>query len=323
MQIPLQPRSARRSGSTSRKEASSGRPVWPKRPRRPDESRGGAMRRIKRGWALTKKNWALLNGHRELIRFPLYGAVATTLLAIVTLGPGLYLWEEDQVAGAIPIIFVGVYVSVGLAACADMIFRGQEATVSDGLAVSRSRIAQISGWAAVSAAISLVMGLLENQGGALGTVAARLVGMAWTLITFLAVPVIAIEGTGPFETIKRSGSLFRERWGQQITGNIAIGAAIFLLGVLPATILIVGGIVLWSSAAFAGAVLVVIGALVLAVALLISRALSGIFGVALYRYALDGEVVGGFTREDMESAVKVKGGGRGKATPPGATPGVG
>lgn len=288
------------------------------------------MRRIKRGWALTKKSWALLNGHRELIRFPLYGAVATTLLAIVTLGPGLYLWEEDQVAGAIPIIVIGVYVlsfvgfyfSVGLAACADMIFRGQEATVSDGLAVSRSRIAQISGWAAVSAAISLVMGLLENQGGALGTVAARLVGMAWTLVTFLAVPVIAIEGTGPFETIKRSGSLFRERWGQQITGNIAIGAAVFLLGVLPAAILIVGGIVLWSSAAFLGALLVVIGALILAIAMLVSRALNGIFGVALYRYALDGEVVGGFTQEDLESAVKVKGRGRGKATPPGATPGV-
>ncbi len=288
------------------------------------------MRRIKRGWALTKKSWGLLREHPELIRFPLYGAVATTLLAIVFLGPGLYLWEEDQMAGAIPIIVIGVYVlsfigfyfSVGLAACADMIFRGQQATVGDGLAVSRSRIGQISGWAAVSAAISLVMGLLENQGGTLGTVAARLVGMAWTLITFLAVPVIAIEGTGPFETIKRSASLFRDRWGQQITGNIAIGAAVFLLGVLPAAVLIVAGIVVWSSAAFLGALLVVIGALVLAIALLISRALNGIFGVALYRYALDGEVVGGFTAEDMESAVKVKGRRWGKSTPPGATPGT-
>lgn len=288
------------------------------------------MRRIKRGWGLTKKSWGLLREHPELIRFPLYGAVATTLLAIVTLGPGLYLWEEDQLAGAIPVIVIGVYVlsfvgfyfSVGLAACADMIFRGQEATVSDGLAVSRSRIAQISGWAAVSAAISLVMGLLENQGGTLGTIAARLVGMAWTLVTFLAVPVIAIEGTGPFETIKRSASLFRERWGQQITGNIAIGAAVFLLGVLPAAILIVGGILVWSSAAFVGALLVVIGALVLAIALLVSRALNGIFGVALYRYALDGEVVGGFSQEDLESAVKVKGRRWGKSTPPGATPGT-
>lgn len=276
------------------------------------------MSRIKRGWGLTKKSWALLNEHRELIRFPLYGAVATTLLAIVFLAPGLYLWEEDQLAGAIPIIVIGVYVlsfigfyfSVGLAACADMIFRGEQATIADGLAVSRSRIAQISGWAAVSAAISLVMGLLENQGGALGTVAARLVGMAWTLVTFLAVPVIAIEGTGPFETIKRSGSLFRERWGQQITGNIAIGAAVFLLGILPAAILIVGGVLVWSSAAFLGALLVIVGALVLAVALLVSRALNGIFGVALYRYALDGQVVGGFSQEDLESAVKVKGGAK-------------
>jgi hypothetical protein len=288
------------------------------------------MGRIKRGWGLTKKSWGLLRENPSLIRFPLYGGVATTLLAIVFLGPGLYLWEEDQLAGAIPIIVIGVYVlsfvgfyfSVGLAACADMIFRGQDATVSDGLAVSRSRIAQISGWAAVSAAISLVMNLLESQGGTLGQIAARLVGMAWTLVTFLAVPVIAIEGTGPFETIKRSASLFRERWGQQITGNLAIGAAVFLLGVLPAALLIVAGIAVWSAAAFAGAVLVVIGALVLAIALLVSRALNGIFGVALYRYALEGEVVGGFSQADLESAVKVKGRGRGKATPPGATPGV-
>jgi uncharacterized protein DUF6159 len=286
------------------------------------------MRRIKRGWALTKKSWALLNGHRELIRFPLYGAVATTLLAIVTLGPGLYLFEEDSPAVAIPLIVLGVYVlsavgfyfSVGLAACADMIFRGQEATVGDGLAVSRERLNQILGWAAISAAISLVMGLLENQGGVFGEIAARLVGMAWTLVTFIAVPVIAIEGTGPVETLRRSAAMFRERWGQQITGNIAIGGIVFLAGLLPAAILIGGGILLWSSAAFLGALLVAIGALVLAIAMLVSRALSGIFGVALYRYALEGAAVGGFTKDELESAVKPKKGRRN--APPTATPGT-
>jgi Family of unknown function (DUF6159) len=273
------------------------------------------MRRIRRGWALTKKSWGLLNEHRSLIRFPLYGAVATTLLAIVFLGPGLYLLDQDELAGAIPLLVIGVYVlsvvgfyfSVGLAACADLIFRGQEANVADGFAVARERFAQICGWAAISTAISVLMGALENQGGIGGQIAARLVGMAWSLVTFLAVPVIAIEGTGPVQTLKRSASMFRERWGQQITGNIAIGAAIFLIGVLPAAILIVGGIVLWPSASFPGALLVVVGALVLAIAMLISRALSGIFGVALYRYALDGEAVGGFTVEELESAVKRKG----------------
>ncbi|HET9593928.1 MAG TPA: hypothetical protein VFP17_13540, partial [Solirubrobacterales bacterium] len=71
-----------------------------------------------------------------------------------------------------------------------------------------------------------------------------------------------------------------------------------------------------------GALLVVIGALVLAIALLVSRALNGIFGVALYRYALDGEAVGGFTPEELESAVKTKGGRGRTASPPGATPGT-
>jgi hypothetical protein len=287
------------------------------------------MRRIKRGWGLTKKSWALLNGHRELIRFPLYGAVATTLLAIVFLGPGLYLLDQSSLGGAIPLLVIGVYVlsvvgfyfSVGLAAAADMIFRGQvNVTVADGLDVARSRFSQICGWAALSTAISVLMGVLENQGGIGGQIAARLVGMAWSLVTFLAVPVIAIEGTGPVETLKRSASMFRQRWGQQITGNVAIGGAVFLIGVLPAALVIVAGVVLWSSASFLGAVLVVIGALALAIAMLISRALSGIFGVALYRYALDGETVGGFTRDELESAVKVKKGKRN--APPTATPGT-
>jgi Family of unknown function (DUF6159) len=287
------------------------------------------MRKIMRGWALTKKSWSLLNEHRELIRFPLFGALATIVPALVFLGPGLYLFDQDQLAGAIPLIVIGVYAlsvvgfyfSVGLAACADMIFRGQEATVADGLVVARQRFAQICGWAAVSTAISAVMGVLENQGGLGGQIAARLVGMAWSLVTFLAVPVIAIEGTGPLETIQRSASMFRQRWGQQITGNIAIGGAVFLFGVLPAVLLIVVGVAVWSSASFLGALLVVIGAILLAIALLVSKALSGIFGVALYRYALDGETVGGFTPEELESAVKAKG-RRGKATPPGATPGT-
>jgi hypothetical protein len=286
------------------------------------------MSRIKGGWGLTKKSWALLNGHRELVRFPLYGAFATVPLAILFFGPGLYLLDKDSLAGAIPLLVIGIYAlsvvgiyfSVGLAAAANMIFNGQPATVADGLAVARANFSQICGWAAISTTISVLMAVLENQGGVAGNIAARLVGMAWSLVTFLAVPVIAIEGTGPVETLKRSASIFRQRWGQQITGNIAIGAAVFLIGVLPAAILVVAGVVLWSSASFLGAVLVVIGALIFAIAMLVSRALSGVFGVALYRYALDGEAVGGFTQDELESAVRVKKGKRN--APPTATPGT-
>jgi hypothetical protein len=276
------------------------------------------MKRIRRGWALTKKSWALLNGHRELVRFPLYGGIATIILGLVFLGPGAFALDKHTYGIGIPLIVIGIYVlsvvgiyfSVGLAACADLIFRGHNATVSDGIAVANTRFSQICGWAALSTAIAVVIGVLENQGGALGNIAGRLIGTAWSLVTFLSVPVIAIEGTGPFETLKRSGALFKQRWGQQITGNLAIGGIVFLIGFLPAAALIAIGVVIWPSAGFVGALLVVIGALVLCVALLISKALSGVFGVALYRYALDGEVLGGFTQEDLESAVKPKRGAK-------------
>jgi hypothetical protein len=285
------------------------------------------MSRIKRGWQLTKKSWGLLRENPALLRFPLYGGVATIVCAIVVVGPGVYLIEDDQTifGGAIAVIgfyllaLIGTYFSVGLAAAANMIFHGQEAGVGDGLAVARTRFAAIAGWAALSTTLGLALSALENQ-GALGQIAGRLLAIGWSLITFLAVPVIAIEGTGPFATLKRSSSLFKSRWGAQITGNIAIGGAVFLFGVLPSALLIFAGFLIWASASFAGALLLVLGVIGLAISMLLSSALSNIFGVALYRYALDGEAVGGFTAEELESAVKAKRGGRN--APPTATPGT-
>jgi hypothetical protein len=284
------------------------------------------MSRIKRGWQLTKKSWGLLRENPELLRFPLYGGGATIVCAIVVVGPGIYLIEDDQTVfgGALAVIgfyllaVIGTYFSVGLAAAADMIFHGREASVGDGLAVARTRFSQICGWAAVSTVIGIVLSALENQ-GAVGEIVGRLIAVGWSLITFLAVPVIALEGTGPFETLKRSSSLFKSRWGAQVTGNIAIGGAVFLFGVLPSALLIFAGFLIWASAGFAGALLLVLGVIGLAISMLVSSALSNIFGVALYRYALDGEALGGFTADELNLAVRSR---KGRNAPPTATPGT-
>jgi Family of unknown function (DUF6159) len=284
------------------------------------------MKRIRRGWELTKKSWGLLRGNPALLRFPLYGGVATILCAIVVVGPGIYLFDDGQevFGGALAVIgfyllaLIGTYFSVGLAAAANMIFQGRDASVGDGLAVAGTRFPQIAGWAAVSTTIGLALSALENQ-GAVGQIAGRVLAVGWSLITFLAVPVIALEGTGPFQTLKRSSSLFKSRWGAQVAGNLAIGGAVFLFGVLPSALLIFAGFLIWASAGFAGALLLVLGVIGLAISMLISSALSNIFGVALYRYALDGEAVGGFTAQELESAVKTR---ASRNAPPTATPGT-
>jgi Family of unknown function (DUF6159) len=279
---------------------------------------------MKRGWGLTKKSWGVLTDHRQLVRFPLYGGVATTIMAIIVVGPGLYLIDDGRLAAGAPLVVIGLYLlaligtyySVALAACADMIFHGKDATFSDGTAVARSRFGKIAGWALVSTVIGTIVSLLQDQGGIAGAIFGRLLQFGWQLITFLAVPVIAIEGTGPIETLKRSAHLFKERWGEQITGNVAIGGLVFLIGLIPAGILIAAGVVVMASSGVGGGVLIGLGVIVLFIALLIQSALAGIFGVALYRYALEGETVGGFTTAEFESAVRRKNGSGGSGDGP-------
>jgi hypothetical protein len=278
------------------------------------------MSRIRQGWELTKKSWGLLREHRELFRFPLYGFLATAVCLVVTVLPGLYLLEnQDEVPGGALLVLglylatvVGLYFSVGLAATADAIFHGRPATVGDGMRVARSRIGKILGWAAVSTTIGAISVALESTGEIGAQIVGRLLNGAWSLITFLAVPVIAIEGTGPFETLRRSAHLFRTRWAGQVTGNAAIGGIVFLIGMLPALAIAALGVYLLiqdggDSESAAGAALVAIGALGFFLSMLIMRALSGVFGVALYRYAADGETTATFTQAELESAVKPKG----------------
>ena len=277
------------------------------------------MSRIRGGWELTKKSWGLLRSHSALLRFPVYGALAAIVVVVVAVLPGLYLIDSHtSTPGGVALVavglylasFVGFYFAVGLCATADLIFHGRQATVADGSAVARQRLGAIAGWALVSTLLGLVFAALENLRG-VGSIIGGLLNAAWSLITFMAVPVIAIEGTGPVATLKRSSSLFREKWAGQVTGNIAIGGIVFLVGILPGTALTAAGVLLWSSDGGGddialGGVLVGLGVLVLVVSGLIVRALRGVFGVALYRFAAEGEATGGFTAEELSSAVRTR-----------------
>jgi hypothetical protein len=277
------------------------------------------MSRFKQGWELTKKSWALLRSNRELFRFPIYGALLAIVIVLATVGPGIYLIDDGQtVAGALLVAigiylssFIAIYFGVALAATADAIFHGRQATIADGFAIARTRLGAIAGWAALAALVGVLISLIQQSGSIGEVIIGSLIGAAWSLITFMAVPVITFEGTGPFTTLKRSATIFKQRWAGQITGNVAIGGIVGLLGVLPAVALIAGGAYLWASddggAGLAGgAFILLLGVVLLVVSMLIIQAMRGVFGVALYRFASSGEVTTGFTEADFESAVKVK-----------------
>jgi hypothetical protein len=277
------------------------------------------VRKIRQGWELTKKSWALIKENRQLFRFPILGTlVSLPALAIVV--AGVFLLDAQEYVPGVVLMVLGIYLavviglffSVALAATADAIFRGRDATTSDGFAAARGRLGSIVGWAAVSTAVGLVVSAINYFGEVGEQIVAALLNGAWDLITFLAVPVIAFEGTGPVGTLKRSAHLFKERWGAQVSGNVAIGGIVGLLGILPAMGLIALGVVLWindgnGEGMALGGVLVAVGLVIFLIAAFIQRTMRGVFGVALYRYAADGETSATFTQADLESAVRRRG----------------
>jgi len=272
---------------------------------------------MRSGWALAKQSFGVLRTHRGLLSFPLLGALAAMVILVAACGVGLAISHSSDrltaptvvlaVIGLYLVIFVGYFFSVGLVAAADEMLRGGQATLRDGLRVSSERAGLIAGWALLSTTVGVVFSAIEEI-DIVGPIIGNLLDAAWTLITFVALPVIVIEGTGPFETVRRSGRIFKERWAGQVTGNIGIFAIVFVLGILPSLAVGVAGYLLLQSSDggagdAGGAALIALGAILLVISYLTERALSGIFSVALYRYATEDTALGGFSAEQLESAV--------------------
>lgn len=274
------------------------------------------MGRFGRGWQLTKHSWSVVRADRSLLIFPVISALAGIVTAAVFFGAGAGIVsasDKDWIAipfvvvGLYLIIVIGIFCRVALSACAARSLEGQDTTVGEGIAVARSRMDAILAWAGVQlvvgALISVIQALLREAGGQIvSAIFGGLANLAWNVATFFAVPVIALEGLGPMDALKRSSAIIRERWGEGVAGAASIGGIAFLLGFLPAAGLIALGIVVADSSAGLAAVLIVLGAVTIVVVSLLQVTISAVFKVALFRFATEEAVVGGYDRAELAAA---------------------
>ena len=274
------------------------------------------MGRIGRGWQLAKQSWAVVKTDRSLVVFPIVSAIAGIVTAAIFFGAGVGLiagtktdWLGIVIAviGVYLIIVIGIFCGVALSACAARALEGHDTTVSEGIAAARQHQSHIFAWAGVSLVVGGLIMFLEALlrevgGGILASIVGGLANFAWSVATFFVIPVIAFEDLGPRDAIKRSAHIVSERWGEGVSGSFAIGGIAFLIGILPAGILIAIGIAVAKSSVAVGVVLIVLGAMVLVVAVLLQVTISSVFKVALFRYATEGKVLGGFQEQELEAA---------------------
>jgi hypothetical protein len=128
------------------------------------------------------------------------------------------------------------------------------------------------------------------------------------VVTFLVVPVLVVENVGPVEAVKRSGSLLKKTWGEQLVGNFSIGS---IFGLLIFAAILIGGFLTFALAAALNSpalvvLMIVVTILVVMGLSLLSSTLSGIFQAALYRYATEGDTGGYFSEDLIQGAFKPK-----------------
>ena len=274
------------------------------------------MERIKRGWKLSKQSWAVVKSDKSLLAFPIISVVAAIITMIIFFGGGAAMAVAiGSPWGALPLVIIGAYLltvvgvfsSVALASCATEALEGRQTTVGQGIRAARGRMKVIFAWAAVAmfvgALIAVIQSLLQEvAGGIVSAIVGGLAGFAWAVATFFVIPVIALDGLGPKEALKTSAHVVKERWGEGVVGSSAIGLITFFVAILPAFAMMVLGFVLLGSSAIGGGLLITIGVLVFVIAMLFQSTITAVFRVALYRYATEGDVIGGFDREALESA---------------------
>src|SRR5690606_12092796 len=135
--------------------------------------------------------------------------------------------------------FVIFFFNTALVGAAMIRLEGGDPTVSDGLRIARERMGAILGYAAIAATVGLVLRALEERAGFLGRIVIGLIGLAWTLATFLVVPVLVSQNVGPVEALKESVRLLKRSWGENLAGNVGIGLAFGLITAVVAIVSIV------------------------------------------------------------------------------------
>jgi hypothetical protein len=259
--------------------------------------------KISTGWQFAKDSYSIIRWNKKLLVFPIISMIAALLViasfALPIFSTGVYeQWTQTEEEGGVPIAawvtlfcfyfcnyFVIVFFNAGLIACTMQALEGQPVELSYGFGVAMKRLPQIAGWALLSAIVGVLLNAIEsNEKG--GRFIRGLIGMAWTVMTYLAVPFIVLDGMGPIAAIKNSISTVRKTWGESLVGHFSLGLIGFLIA-LP--VILLGIVLLWLTVQSGSTALIILAVAIIALGIFVASAASAaanmIFKALLYSYA--------------------------------------
>ncbi|HEY6471356.1 MAG TPA: DUF6159 family protein [Acidimicrobiales bacterium] len=248
------------------------------------------------GRAVLNASFRLLRQDRQMIWLPVMATVTAVICFAVISGPIAFALRHSTfgvflalLCGSVVASAATVIFNVALVFAATDRIEGRTPTVSGALAQAWGRKGIIFQWALLAAVVGTAIRLLEERLGLLGRILGFAGGLAWVVATYLVIPVLAFEDVGPIEAIKRSSSMFKNRFGTVARSGLRFGVLFGAASILAAIVLVVG-----IGLAAAGSATLVLGIViaVLGFGALIGIAMyAGAAGIymrtILYRFATD------------------------------------
>lgn len=261
--------------------------------------------------AIARQSVNVLRGNPSLMAFPIVTALVSLMISVSFFLPVYFFYTGHKVDQIPPMgyaimavyylvsYFVVIFFNVGLASCTYASLRGERPGFGDGIRYASGRMGPILGWTVLAATVGMVLQMISERTGAIGKIAVALVGGAWNIVTFLVVPVLAVEGKGPLGSVKESAQLLKRTWGEQLIGTGGVGFVFGMCALIPIVPLI--------AIMFTGSVPLIAGMAIFSLVYWLGLAIlggsvSGVYQTALYVYATTGAPPSGFDVDTISSA---------------------
>ncbi|MFF2630909.1 DUF6159 family protein [Kitasatospora griseola] len=237
-----------------------------------------------------RTSWAVLRRRGGLVVFPLLGAAQILLIGSAAAAPVVLNGTDGAGPGTVAALVAG-YLALGFGltvstaamtrAVADVL-DGTPARYGANLRASIAGWRRLLGWSLLSSTVLVAARQLERV-PVVGELLDDVVGVAWSLATYLVLPGIVLDDLPIREAARRSGRLLRTTFRRQVFGSlwIALPLGLAVLGGLVAVMLAIE-----SNRPGPAVVTAVLAGLLLAAALLVGATVSGIFRTVLYREAV-------------------------------------
>jgi hypothetical protein len=270
------------------------------------------MQQFSRSWSLIKACFGVLSADKELLLFPIISGISTLLVLATFALPLLFVRIFENGVGlfgfAIGFAFylcqfvVIFFFNSALVGAALMRLRGENPTFSDGLGIAKQHLGAIIGYAAIAATVGMLLKMKGKRSGVVANMVRSIAGMAWTLSTFLVVPVLVTQKLGPIDAIKESARLLKKTWGENLIGTAGLWIG---FGIISFIYVLISVLLVFFAAQASSYLAIGLGIFLLfglGLISIIKSAISAIYAAILYRYATDGQAPEGFQAEQLALA---------------------